>query len=79
MTHQYVLLGRDRQTEQTVNGFPLPSGLAEELFLPILANSQTGIQADSSKQIFNCGKIDVQRVCARQYGEPELPSRTLQT
>lgn len=55
MTHQYepktVLLAWDRQTEQTVNGFLLLLGLSEELVFPIMAKSQTGIQADSSKQI----------------------------
>lgn len=58
MTHQYepqtVLLARDRQTdrtEQTANGFLLPSGLSEEFVLPIMANSQTGTRADSSDQI----------------------------
>lgn len=63
MTHQCVPLARDRQTEQTVNGFLLPSRLAEELLLPIMAHIQSGVQADSSKpssQNPDCEEIDVQ-------------------
>lgn len=42
---------KDGLTEQTLNGFLFPPGLAEELALPIMANTQTAMPADSSKPV----------------------------